>query len=789
MIKINNLSRIRLHWRVSPFDYSKDKLNSLITKVSIKYNLPKDRIKVIPEFIVQDKDGENLSITKDIIQNIQDPKFQLKLFKDYLELNNIENYDFNLIKDIDAEINAKIDYNVYDKYRRYSIKWIRWSNFLSYGEDNFFDFTSIKGIVLLSGVPANQSGKTTFAIDLLHFLLYGRTSKVATQDKIFNKHIKEATNVFVEGCITIDGTDYIIKRTLSRPSLAKRTSKSKTTQKVEYYKIVGDTREELDDYVENQQEETNTQTNKVIKEAIGRENDFDLIMSVTESSLDDLVNKKDAERGRLLSRWIGLLPLEEKESLAREKYNSEIKPKLISNQYDTETLNHEIKAFTMTISSLVEANNKANKSNENLDIEIRNLEETKATLLSSKHKVDDEILKIDIVTLNSKIKKSIEDGKTKVLELENVNKEINAIGTLDFSMEKFDIVQAEANAAHSELAIIGEQYKNLSKTIENLRKSEYCPTCGHKLENVDNSKKIAELQKELDKLKIEGTVKRENYKRLSAKMTELKDSREKFLKQSQLSIKKSALEVNIERLRHDYKDNMLLKKEYEKSHELIDANNKLDIQIRNTDAYLQSKRKEKETNMNFISNNLVEIKSYEEQIKIRQDLIHRIQNETILIRNWKIYLELVGKNGISKMVLRKALPIINNQLIQLLSDVCDFDVEVGINLKNEVQFFLIKDGVYSDLSSGSGFELTASALALRAVLANMSTIPKCSYVTYDEIWGRVAKENYDNMKKLLEKISTSYDAILLISHNDEIKDWCNSVIMVEKNNNISRIIS
>ena len=141
------------------------------------------------------------------------------------------------------------------------------------------------------------------------------------------------------------------------------------------------------------------------------------------------------------------------------------------------------------------------------------------------------------------------------------------------------------------------------------------------------------------------------------------------------------------------------------------------------------------------------------------------------------------------MVLRKALPIINNQLIQLLSDVCDFDVEVGINLKNEVQFFLIKDGVYSDLSSGSGFELTASALALRAVLANMSTIPKCSYVTYDEIWGRVAKENYDNMKKLLEKISTSYDAILLISHNDEIKDWCNSVIMVEKNNNISRIIS
>lgn len=158
-----------------------------------------------------------------------------------------------------------------------------------------------------------------------------------------------------------------------------------------------------------------------------------------------------------------------------------------------------------------------------------------------------------------------------------------------------------------------------------------------------------------------------------------------------------------------------------------------------------------------------------------------------MIRNWKIYLELIGKNGIAKMVLRRALPIINAQLTQLLTDVCDFDVEVGITQKNDVHFLLIKDGVYSDLSSGSGFELTAAAIALRAVLANMSTIPKCSYITYDEVLGRVAKENYDNMKCLLDKVAKAYDAVLLISHSDEIKSWCNSFIMVEKENNISRI--
>ena len=377
MIDVKSKSKINIHWKVSPYDFSKEKLNSLIAKASKKYEIPKDRIKVIPEFIISNDGSGDIALATDIIQNIQDPQFQLKLFQDYLNVNKITDYDFELIKKIDSEINAQIDYQVYDKYRRYSIKWIKWSNFLSYGEDNFFDFTSIKHLVLLSGEPANQSGKTTFAIDLLHFLLFGKTTKVATQDKIFNKHILEAINVVVEGCINIDGVDYIIKRTLSRPALDKRTSKSKTTQKVEYYKVVGENNEKLEDYIDNQQEENSIQTNKVIKEAIGRESDFDLIMSVTESSLDDLVNKKEAERGRLLSRWIGLLPIEEKDILAREKFNSEVKTRLVSNQFNEETLRQEISAYELNIKTLAAQNKKYIKENSSLEKEIVNLENNK----------------------------------------------------------------------------------------------------------------------------------------------------------------------------------------------------------------------------------------------------------------------------------------------------------------------------------------------------------------------------------------------------------------------------
>ena len=786
MIDVKSKSKINIHWKVSPYDFSKEKLNSLIAKASKKYEIPKDRIKVIPEFIVSNDGSGDITLATDIIQNIQDPQFQLKLFQDYLNINKIADYDFELIKKIDSEINAQIDYQVYDKYRRYSIKWIRWSNFLSYGEDNYFDFTSIKHLVLLSGEPANQSGKTTFAIDLLHFLLFGKTTKVATQDKIFNKHIPEAANVVVEGCINIDGVDYIIKRTLSRPTLDKRTSKSKTTQRVEYYKVVGENKEELEDYIDNQQEENSIQTNKVIKEAIGRESDFDLIMSVTESSLDDLVNKKEAERGRLLSRWIGLLPIEEKDILAREKFNSEVKTRLVSNQFNEETLRQEISAYELNIKTLAVQNKKYIKENSNLEKEITNLENSKSALLSSKRQVDENLLKIDITTLKARMANDIAEGKKKGEEIKLIDKEIQEIGEVDFSVEEYDKLQEELSKVNSEIAVITERYRTADKNYKHLQSSRLCPVCGREMQNFDQAK-LCVLGHEVEDISKEGKKKREEQKAIQEKIDKQKVNRELFTKKSQLTIKKSALEVNVERLRNEYKEKKHIKDEYDKNSEAIDKNNNIDIQIRNTDAFIRDKRNTRESNASFIAKNESDMKNQREQIETRIKLINKIKEEEVLVRNWKIYLELVGKNGITKMVLRKTLPIINARLAQLLGDVCDFDVEVGINLKNEVMFYLVKDGVYSDLSSGSGFELTASALALRAVLADMSTIPRCNFLIFDEILGRVAKENYDNIKHLIEKILTGYDFIINITHLDDFKDFCEYHITVTKENNISRI--
>ena len=148
---------------------------------------------------------------------------------------------------------------------------------------------------------------------------------------------------------------------------------------------------------------------------------------------------------------------------------------------------------------------------------------------------------------------------------------------------------------------------------------------------------------------------------------------------------------------------------------------------------------------------------------------------------------MVGKNGICKMVLRQTLPIINSELNYLLEDVCDFNVNVEIDDKNDINFSIIVDDVKSDLSSGSGFEQTVAALALRAVLGNISTMSRPSFMLLDEVLGGVAKDNYENIKRLYDRMLKDYSFIFQVTHLDDIADWHNTTVVVKKENRVSTI--
>jgi DNA repair exonuclease SbcCD ATPase subunit len=272
-----------------------------------------------------------------------------------------------------------------------------------------------------------------------------------------------------------------------------------------------------------------------------------------------------------------------------------------------------------------------------------------------------------------------------------------------------------------------------------------------------------------------------------AEINKMDSDREKYNKKLQLELLISKIEVDIENLVAKYKENKRILSDIEANKAAIENNNKIETSLNNLKVTIDAEQKYSDGLKNSIDEDNSTIKLNTKTIEDNKKIIAKIEEEEKTVRSWKLYLDLIGKNGISKIVLRTVLPLINGELKHLLSDVCDFDVEIAIDNHNDVAFYLIHDGVKSNLSSGSGFEQTVASLALRSVLSKISTFSKPSFVVFDEILGGVAEENYDSVKKLYDKIVNDQGLVLQITHLKTIADWHQKTITVTKKNNISSI--
>jgi DNA repair exonuclease SbcCD ATPase subunit len=228
-------------------------------------------------------------------------------------------------------------------------------------------------------------------------------------------------------------------------------------------------------------------------------------------------------------------------------------------------------------------------------------------------------------------------------------------------------------------------------------------------------------------------------------------------------------------------------KKYNLNLEAIEHNKRIDIAVSKVKTDLSVEEHTKDELLTKIERVSNELKTLRDGIITKTKLIETIKKEEEVEKIFKIYIDLIGKKGISKLVLRSVLPIINSEVQRLLEDVTDFEVEIFMDDKNDVQFLINKDNTSKLLKSGSGLEKTASSLALRAVLGKMSTMPMPNFITFDEVLGKVAAENLEKLKGLFDKIKDMYEIVFLITHNDLVKDWSSNVLTINKIDNISRL--
>ena len=776
-IQIPSKGFIRVYWYDRPENYTKEGKSRVATYFSQKYDVDVRRINVV--FRPVDRDGTTeIDVSDGVIDNIMDTAYQRKLFKAWLDSEGVE-VDWDRMMRFDDTVNSLLQANKENdfRYKRWSIDKIELSNFLCYGEKNVIDFDKMKGMTFITSEPANQGGKTTL-IDALLFLFFNTTTKTKKTSEIFNTYTKK-NRVSVKGYIEIDGENYIIYRELNRKVKTTGPGFSYST-KLEYFKILAD------GTMENLQGEQRRETDEFIANTIGSQSDFQTTIVATANNLENLVETKPTERGKLLTRFIGLEVIEDKEAIAKEEMNK-FKKRMKSNLYDVKQLEGEIKDKKIEIIKCegeMKDNTKLLKKKKG---EITEARKVKDDLLSSKQSVDDRIAKLNPDELQEDIDKLVVSGSEKRELFDELEGQIKTLSEVDYDDNDYKELLTEESDVNKSITKMETKLESKEDNIDKLLNSENCPTCGRALEDVDHSKEINNLKKECRGLKTKLKKSGKELEVLLKEKAVLETNKELSDKLIKLELKKDKTELDLKKLRIDVKTKGDDLKKYKKSLGIIEKNKEIDSTVLGYKYKIERLEGERDTLVNNIHDAKNCISNGAEEIAEKEKTIRSIKKEREVERIFEIYCSMVGKNGISKLVLRSVVPIINSELSRLLTDVCDFDVELFVNDKNEIEFHIIKDNIMKSLSSGSGLELTLASMALRTILGRISTLPKPSFIIMDEVLGKVANENLEYVKLFFDNIKHMFDNILFITHNPLAKDWADDIILIKKEKNISRI--
>lgn len=761
---------IQVIWEDTAENFTQEKIKSVKQYFYKKYN--STNVNVITKVKTTDETQQ----TVDVSVNIMDKNYQRELIKSLLESKGQEKY-FDQLMNIDLAVENRIsaeDVEV-SPFKRWYIKKIEFSNFLSYGENQVIDFEKCNGITVVESDPPNFGGKTVLTVDLLLFLFFNTTTKTQKAEEIFNR-FTDKNAVSVRGEILIDGEEYIIARKIER----KRAKSGEWNVKTEldFFKKLSDG--QLQNFTGEQRRETED----FIKKSIGNMEDFLMTIVTTASNLEDLLEAKPTARGQVLSRFLGLEFLKKKEEFGKEIY-SEFSKGMLSNVYNTESLKNDNQNSEEEIlecnNSIVDAQTKI----KDVDNRLKKGQDYKDNLLKSKFTDLDQ----DLVILNpDRLQIQIEEHKTISGRLKSQIQEIKIVEPKKFYHEdQHDSVREKIKSTNGELILAENKVEEIEDLIKKYGDGIQCEHCGIKLMEAELTKKKIEQLEKYKKLVKEFKKELEGLEKKEQSFTQLKKDFDEYEKAKLVKEKyEASLEANDLKL-EQFQDKM---KRYLEVQDKIKKNNEIDAQLVKAGLRLDELIKEKRDYEKVQTTNQNQITFLEERIEKNNELILKIAEEYEKEKVYKIYLDIFGKNGISKIIMKTMMPLINQELQRLLIDSCYFNLEIRINEKNEVEFVMIDNstGIEKLMVSGSGYERTIAAMALRAVLSKVCSLPKPNVIVWDEVFGKISNDNLDMVGEFFQKMREYFEKIFVISHNPLINAWGNNTLKISKSDNVSRVI-
>jgi exonuclease SbcC len=220
--------------------------------------------------------------------------------------------------------------------------------------------------------------------------------------------------------------------------------------------------------------------------------------------------------------------------------------------------------------------------------------------------------------------------------------------------------------------------------------------------------------------------------------------------------------------------------EYEQNKEAIENLESLNSELANLKYQEQSyTTKSEECNQRFLElyKTVGSLEQKVTNLQEQKDSFEELQSE---ISAYDLYMTCMRSHGIAFEIIRRKLPVINEEIAKILANIVDFEVFFEDD-ENRLDIF-IKHPMFEPrpLEMGSGAEKTIAAMAIRLALLSVSSLPKGDIFILDEPGTALDEENMQGFVDILTIIKTYFKKVLLISHLDTLKDCVDMQVTIDK---------
>jgi len=736
------------------------------------------------------------------VENLRDKGVQENLIREYLVEYQPTEEMLERVFELNRKYNSKIEET--EEVAR-NVNWnlnkFEWDNLFNYGEDNTLDFTNLNGIVGIFG--KNFSGKSSI-IDSFLYTMFNTTSKNERKNyNVINQYAKNC-----RGKIEIQIGDKVYQIERSSEKYVKKLKGEVTNEARTFLSFSG-----LDPVVGEEislNGTTRNETDAHIRKRFGTVDDF--LLTSMSSQLDSLsfIKEGSTRRKEILAKFLDLDIFEKKFKIAHEDgadlkgvlrragnidYNNDIALAEVQCEEAQKTLDQEMISCEVMRKESQNLEEEYLSFTEQIDsipaerLDIKNLLETKTSL---EKKMDD--VNINIVEL----KQENNEYESKLKEYDDFLTTID-IEVLLGQKKEFDEFKQKYDDTVNNARLMDNEYKAMSKKLDLL---DEIP-CDNKFPKCKFINDANEANDQLPELEINIIGKIEEAKEFknrivsvnSKEMIELIDRYNNVvIIKNNLEIEKRDNKVSIEKLYakiRGYRDTLNAtngkidlyeeKKELIKNIEkLLDSRNNVEIKINETkDSIVEA---EEMINQHHRLAGSLEQKV--EDLKEKKRDLNDIREEYAA---YDLFMRCTHSNGIAYDIIKKRLPVINQEIAKVISNIVDFEVffqEDGRKLD-----ILIKHPKHEPrpIEMGSGAEKTIAAIGIRLALLSVSNLPKGNVFILDEPGTALDAENMEGFIRILQLIKMYFKTVILISHVDSLKDIVDLEISIDKDNGFARV--